>query len=110
MKQSWVTNFLLMVIAIALSVIAMRPYVAPEVARAASVPYPFYIEPGTVMLRAPDGSRQVFGRMVVDMRTGKIWGFPTLSQDPYPTSATTSTPVISKPFYLGRFEFEDMEK
>ena len=109
MKQSWVTNFLLLVIAIALTVIAVRPYLAPEVARAAS-DYPFYIEPGTVMLRAPDGSRQVFGRMVVDLRTGKIWGFPTYSQDPYPTSATTSTPVVSKPFYLGRFAFEDMEK
>jgi hypothetical protein len=110
MKRSWVTNFLLLVIAIALMVIAVRPYLAPEAAQASSVPYPFYIEPGTAMLRAPDGSRQVFGRMVVDMRTGKIWGFPTYTQDPYPTSATSSAPAVSKPFYLGRFEFEDAEK
>jgi hypothetical protein len=44
-------------------------------------PYPFYIEPGIVMLRAPDGSKQVYGRMVVDLGNGKISGFPTLTQE-----------------------------
>jgi hypothetical protein len=101
---------LLMVIAVSLGAIALRPYVAPPPVSAQSEVYPVYIEPGVVMLRAPDGTRQVFGRMVVDMRTGKIWGFPTLTQDPYPVSATTTTPPTSHPFYLGKFALSDMDK
>jgi hypothetical protein len=48
--------------------------------------------------------------MVVDLRTGKIWGFPTTTQDPYPITNTTTTPPTSHPFYLGRFAFGDMDK
>lgn len=110
MKRNWTTNFLLLLIAIALTAIAIRPYVTPQIAVAASTPYPLYIEPGTTLLRAPDGSQQVLGRMVVDMRTGKIWGFPTLNQNPYPTDGTTAKPPVSHPFFLGRFAFEDTEK
>ena len=53
---------------------------------------PLYFEPGTYMLRAPDGSQQVYGKVAVDMRNGKIWGFPTLTQDPYPSNPTATTP------------------
>jgi hypothetical protein len=110
MKFDWLTKALLLVIAVALVSIALRPYVAPPPVSAQSEVYPVYIEPGTVMLRAPDGSRQVFGRMVVDLRTGKIWGFPTTTQDPYPITNTTTTPPTSHPFYLGKFAFGDMDK
>lgn len=110
MRREDLTIVLLSIIAAALVGIAVRPIFAPRTAEAQSTVYPLYIEPGSEMLRTPDGTTQVYGKVMVDMRTGKIWGFPTLSQDPYPTSATTSTPVVSKPFYLGRFEFEDMEK
>ena len=57
MKIHWFTNFLLTLIAIALFAIAIRPYLVPHPVHAQSdSPYPFYIEPGTKMLRAPDGS------------------------------------------------------
>jgi hypothetical protein len=111
LKTNSSTNFLLTVIAIALMVIAIRPYMAPDPAHAQSdSPYPLYIEPGTKMLRAPDGSQQVYGRVVVDMRTGKIWGFPTYGTDTYPVNGADSKPRTSQPFALGKFAFEDTEK
>src|ERR1700723_4625537 len=111
MKENLVTKFLLLIIAISLAAIAIRPYLAPQTARAESqTPYPLYFEPGTQMLRAPDGSRQVYGRVVVDMRTGKIWGFPTITPDTYPVNAVDSKPPVSRPFFLGRFAFEDTDK
>ncbi len=111
MNKSWFTNLLLLLIAVALVAIAARPYVAPQVAQAQSgLPYPIYIEPGTQMLRAPDGSKQVYGRVMIDMRTGKVWGFPTGSTDTYPTNAMDSKPVVSHPFALGRFALEDVDK
>ena len=79
MRKDATTNLLPMLIAIALIAIAIRPYLAPHPVHAQSgSPYPFYIEPGTQMLRAPDGSQQVYGRVVVDMRAGKVWGRPHL--------------------------------
>jgi hypothetical protein len=110
MKNDSVTKLLFAVIAIALSAIAIRPYITPEPANAQNTAYPVYIEPGVQMLKSSDGSKQVYGRVVVDLRTGKIWGFPTITTDPYPFNALNSKPQTSHPFELGRFAFEDMEK
>ncbi len=111
MKKPTLTDFLLSLIAISLAAIAIRPYVTPQPAQADSgQPYPLYIEPGTQMLRAPDGSKQVYGRVMIDMRNGKVWGFPTTGTDTYPTNALDSKPQVSHPFVLGRFAFEDIEK
>jgi hypothetical protein len=62
------------------------------------------------MLRAPDGSKQMYGRVMIDMRTGTVWGFPTGGTDVFPTNAMSSKPAISHPFALGRFALEDTEK
>ena len=111
MNDHRIIRFLLLIIAVSLAAIAIRPYIAPTPAQAQSeTPYPFFIEPGTQMLRAPDGSKQVLGRVVIDMRTGKVWGFPTNSQDTYPSNPMTSKPETSHPFELGRFAFEDTAK
>jgi hypothetical protein len=111
MKSDPVTKFLLALIATALGAIAIRPYTAPDSAHAQNAAaYPVYIEPGVQMLKAPDGSKQLYGRVVVDLRTGKIWGFPTMTTDPYPFNAMNSKPQTSHPFELGRFAFEDMDK
>ncbi len=111
MKNDRVTKLVLAVIAIALVAIAIRPYVAPGPAHAQSgAAYPVYIEPGVQMLKSSDGKKQVYGRVVVDLRTGKIWGFPTITTDPYPFDALNSKPQTSRPFELGRFAFEDMDK
>ena len=96
MRKDATTNLRLMLIAIALIAIAIRPDLAPDPVHAQSgSPYPFYIEPGTQMLRAPDGSQQAYGRVTVNMRTGKLWGFPTFSPETYPVNGTDSNPRIS---------------
>ena len=112
MKTDRSTKLLLLVIAIATSIIAIRPYLAPTVVKAqdGTTPYPLYIEPGTYMLRAPDASRQVLGRVVIDMRNGNVWGFPTTSSDPYPTNPLSSTPATSHPFLLSAFAWSDVDK
>jgi hypothetical protein len=111
MKPDRFVRFLLLVIAASLLKIAVNPYLAPSVVQAqSSDAYQVYVEPGTAMLRAPDGSRQVFGKVVVDLRNGNVWGFPTLGQDPYPSNATKTTPQTSHPFLLGKFAFNDMDK
>jgi hypothetical protein len=111
MKVDWVVKSLLAVIAISLGAIAVRPYVAPPAVNAQTGEvHPLYFEPGTYMLRAPDGSQQVYGKVAIDMRNGKIWGFPTFTQDPYPSNPTSSTPPTSRPFLLGKFSLADIDK
>jgi hypothetical protein len=111
MRKNAVTNLLLFVIAVALIGIAIRPYLDPRPAEAqSSTAHPFYIEPGVQMLRYPNGSGQVYGKVVVDLRNGKIWGFPTGSLDPYPSSPMGNKAPISRPIALGKFAFEDTDK
>jgi hypothetical protein len=109
MNRDRQTQLLLLVIAIALSIIALRPFIAPVAAQAvAGDAYPVYIEPGSTMLRAPDGSKQVYGKVMVDLRTGKVWGFPTTTQAPYPINSTQTKPPTSQPFLLGTFALDGM--
>src|SRR5271156_1226905 len=110
-RKDGLTNSLLLVIVVALVAIAARPYVSPTPVAAESSPaHAFYIEPGVQMLRYPDGTGQVYGKIVVDLRSGKVWGFPTGTADPYPSYPLDNKPTVSKPFALGRYAFEDTEK
>lgn len=110
MRRENLTTGLLLIIAIALLAIAIQPVLAPHATEAQSTIYPLYIEPGSELLRAPDGSKQVYGKVMVDMRTGTIWGFPTLAPQSYPTAGMQNKPPTSRPFELGRFAFEDTAK
>ena len=111
MRKENLSVALLLIIALALVAIAVRPFWMPPAAAAQSgTVYPFYIEPGSELLRAPDGSSQVYGKVVVDMRTGKVWGFPTLAPQSYPSAGLQNKPPTSRPFELGRFAFEDTAK
>jgi hypothetical protein len=111
MRNDAITKALLAVIALALTAIAIRPYIQPAPAQAESqLARPFYIEPGVQMLRQPDGSGQSYGKVVIDMRTGKIWGFPTGTLDTYPSNPLEGKPVTSHPMALGRYAFEDTDK
>jgi hypothetical protein len=112
MRKDAMTNVLLVVIAVAMVAVAARPYIDPAPALAqSSSGHPLYIEPGVQLLRAPDGTKQVYGKVVVDLRNGKVWGFPTLAPDAvYPTNAMDSKPQTSQPFLLGRFALEDIDK
>jgi hypothetical protein len=111
MKIDRFVKSLLLVIAVSLIMIALRFYVSPPAVQAQSGEgRALYVEPGIAMLRAPDGSRQVLGKVVVDLRNGNIWGFPTMTQDPYPAAGTNSTPPTSRPFLLGKFALTEMDK
>ena len=106
MKLDRFTQALLLMIAALLAVLVFRPVVQPAPVRAqAEEGYPFYVEPGYTMLRKPDGTAQMYGKVVIDMRNGDIWGFPTLSQSPYPIDTAQTKPPHSSPMYLGKFMF-----
>jgi hypothetical protein len=110
MKPTTTTNILLAIIALALVALVLRPAQTAEVVEAQTNDRNLFIEPGVYMLRAPDASQQVFGKVVIDLQSGKIWGFPTYAQDPYPTDPLNPRPRTSRPFQLGKFAFEDMYK
>ncbi len=111
MRREDLNLALLLIIAVSLVAIAVQPLIVPPPAKAqGATVYPFYIEPGSELLRAPDGSKQVYGKVVVDMTTGKIWGFPTLAPQSYPSANLQNKPPVSRPFELGRFAFEDTAK
>jgi hypothetical protein len=111
MRKDAVTNFLLLLIAVALIAIAVKRHIDPAPAQAQTMsPHAFYIEPGVQILRGPDGAGQVYGKVVVDLRNGKIWGFPTGSLNPYPSYPADDKPAVSRPFALGKFAFEDTDK
>ena len=104
-------KFLLVLIGVSLGAIALRPYVAPPAVEAQSGEvHPFYVEPGTYMLREPDGRQQVLGKVMIDMRNGNVWGFPTLTREPYPATGAQTTPQTAHPFLLGKFALTEMEK
>jgi hypothetical protein len=104
MKLNLFQQSMLALIALFLGIIALHPLLKPPTVRAQSERSHFYIEPGVYMLRAPDGSRQVMGKVMIDLTTGKVWGFPTLTDQPYPVDSTKTTPPTSYPVYLGKFE------
>jgi hypothetical protein len=111
MSKHITTNVLLATIAAALVAIAVRPYVELNVVHAQSGnERGFYIEPGVQMLRMPDGSGQLLGKVIVDLRNGKIWGFPTYSPDVYPTNIKNGKPPVSHPFALGQFALDETSK
>jgi hypothetical protein len=96
-------------IALLLALLAFGPMTHPPVAEAQSDYSYVYIEPRTTTLRNPDGSQQLQGKVVVDLRNGNIWGFPTYSSLPYPTTNVMGAePPVSSPMYLGKFEFSKM--
>jgi hypothetical protein len=68
-----------------------------------------FIEPGTQMLMDPSGRQNVMGKVVIDLTTGNVWGFPTYSSASYPAAvnvASLGSPKVpvSKPFLLAKFD------
>ncbi len=110
MAQDRYTKIALSLIALFLGGIALRPFLSPPPAHADVSASDLYVEPGVYSLRAPDGSREQLGKVVVDLRTGKIWGYPTLTRAPYPVDPANSRPPISRPFLLGQFDFAALDK
>jgi hypothetical protein len=102
------TQLILTAIAILLAILVVRQYYAPSPVQAQNAG--IYVEPGYTNLRSPDGLALVQGKMVVNLNTGEIWGFPTLTGGPYPIDGGKTTPPVSKPMYLGQFDFSAMHR
>ena len=113
MRGENLTIALLLIIAVALVAIAVPNDLCPPPSRG-TVPIRlirFILSPGSEMLRAPDGSKQVYGKVVVDLSTGRVRGFPTNAPQSYPiTGVQNNKPPVSRPFELGKFAFEDTNK
>ena len=69
-----------------LAILALRPLMIPVPAQAQGGSPDLYIEPGYTALRKPDGTAQLVGKVVINRRTGEVWGFPTLAEQPYPVN------------------------
>jgi hypothetical protein len=110
MKSNSTTNILLVVIALLLVAIVLTPIRRPETVLAQSPDTDYYFEPGAFLVRAPDNSQQVYAKIVVDLRNGRVWGFPTLQPLPYPSDPIYNKPQTSHPFLVGRFALEDTKR
>ena len=111
MKLDCFFKLVLSMIVVLLGTLVLRPFFQPPPVEAQSVDgRSFYVEPGYTMLRKPDGSGQMYGKMMIDMRTGDIWGFPTLVEGPYPVDPGKSEPPHSRPIYLGKFVLSDAHR
>lgn len=110
MAQDRYTKIVLTAIALALSAIALRPYVNPPQTLASVSPSDLYVEPGVFMLRGPNGTGQQLGKVVFDLHSGKIWGFPTGTNSPYPVAQNRSELPHSAPILLGKFDMAALER
>lgn len=100
---------ILTVIALLLGVLVMRP--APV--RADNEAASFFVEPGTTPIRSLNGGVTGDGKVVINMATGEVWGFPTHGAGaPYPidTLNLNDRLPVSKPIYLGKFDFAAMKR
>jgi hypothetical protein len=110
MKLDSFVKLLLVLIVLLLAALVIRPVVQPPPVEAQADGRSFYVEPGYTMLRKPDGSGQMYGKMMIDMRTGDIWGFPTMVESPYPVDAAKPEPPKSRPMYLGKFVLSEASR
>lgn len=112
MKSLRTTNLLLAVIALLLLALALRPLRTPDPVFAQSPDSDYFFEPGTFLVRAANDNKNisVYAKVVVDLRNGRVWGFPTYTPLPFPSDPLYNKPQISHPFELGRFALEDTKK
>jgi hypothetical protein len=96
----------LTVIALLLAVLALRP----SPVHADNDPATFFVEPGTTAIRNLNGGVPSDGKVVINMSTGDVWGFPTHGAGaPYPIDSLNGSPV-SRPIYLGKFDFAALRR
>jgi hypothetical protein len=103
------TKIVLTAIALLLAALVMRPVQVQAQMEPATT---FYVEPGTSPIRNLSGGVPGDGKVVINMSTGDVWGFPTMSGAPYPIDGLNlnrTTPVV-KPVYLGKFDFSAMRR
>ena len=110
MRIDLYTKAVLTTIALLLGVLALRPVVNPVSVQAQSDAPSLYIEPGIIPIQSPGGTPVGIpqeGKMVIDLRTGDVWGFPRIVTS---GPIDINKPPLSKPVYLGRFDLSAMKR
>lgn len=111
MKLNLFDRAALALVTVFLGILALRPMlITPEAVRAQGATDHLYIEPGVHPLLSPDKSRQTEGKIMVDLTTGNIWGFPTGPDTPYPSDRIKAQPATSSPIYLGKYDLTGMQR
>ncbi len=86
----------------------------PAAVRADNEAATFFVEPGTTPIRNLGGGIPGDGKVVINMSTGDVWGFPTHGAGaPYPVDALNlndNRSPVSRPIYLGKFDFAAMKR
>lgn len=104
------TNFLLAAIALLLLTLALRPMWTPAPVMAQTPDTDYFFEQGTFMVKSYETGQQSYSKIVVDVRNGRVWAFPTISPAPFPVDPVNGKPQTSHPFQIGRFALEDTKK
>ena len=104
MRIDFYTKAVLTAIALLLAALAMRPATVEAQIEPATT---LYVEPGTSPIRNLNGGVPSDGKVVINLSTGDVWGFPTHGAGaPYPIDALPlgGRAPVSKPVYLGKFD------
>lgn len=110
LRIDWYTKAVLTAIALLLAGLAMRP---AAVQAQSDGPPNYYVEPGTSPIRNLNGGVTGDGKVVINLSTGDVWGFPTHGAGaPYPVEALPlgARPPVARPVYLGKFDFAAMHR
>ncbi len=102
-ESSLYTKTILTIIAALLAVLALQNTTAPVSVQAQSNGRNLYVEPGLTTMRNPDGPSEVQGKLMIDLSSGEVWGFPMV------LTSSNRTPV-SKPVYLGQYDLSAMNR
>jgi hypothetical protein len=103
------TKAVLTVIALLLTVLVLRPAAVHADGDSPTL----FVEPGTTPIRNLNGGIPGDGKIVINMSTGEVWGFPTHGTGaPYPidTLNLNERLPVSRPVYLGKFDFSAIRR
>ena len=107
MKPDVYMKITLTAIAIFLGVVALRPLLAPDNARAESTSAFAPLQFSESLNEFESKNGRMVGRLAIDLRTGNIYGFPT-DGNPYPRNPLKQGVVVSDPVLLGRFNLDKL--
>ena len=108
-RVDFYTKAILTAIALLLAALVMKPV---PVAADSESPI-LYIEPGTSPIRSLNGGVPGEGKVVINLSTGDVYGFPTHGTGaPYPVDPflADGRPTVVRPVFLGKFDFSQMKK
>lgn len=107
MKSDLYMNIILTAIAVLLGVLALGQLVRPQTAGAEGrIPYTLLqFDQSLSQIQSSKGT--VIGRVAIDLRTGRVYGFPTDAVG-YPRNPAKEETAMSDPILLGQFNLDKL--